>query len=95
VVQDPVNTGVVFEVMLSVFEVPVSLPAVMSGAVAGAVGAVVSIVIERLLEATEMFPAVSVCLAFIVACVPCERAEEVIVTVEATHVPVPTNVTLS
>jgi ATP-dependent protease Clp ATPase subunit len=65
VVQDPVNTGVVFEVMLSVFDVPVSEAEVMSGAVAGAVGAVVSIVIERLLEAADVFPAASTCLAFI------------------------------
>jgi len=50
-----------------VLEDPVSLPAVMSGAVTGADGAVVSMVTERFPEATEIFPAASVCLAFILA----------------------------
>ena len=83
------------EVILSVEEVPVSDPAVISGAVTGAVGAVVSIVIERFEEATELFPAASVCLAFMVACVPTDNVEAVMVTVEEAQTPVPTDVTLS
>ncbi len=53
-------------VTLSVFEFPVSSAAAKSG-VEGALGAVVSMVIERFPEATDMFPAGSVCFAFMVA----------------------------
>ena len=72
------KSGVVLLVILSVFELPVSLAAVMSG-VPGAAGAVVSIVIPRPVDATDWLPAVSVCLAIIV-CAPSERVEEVSVT---------------
>ncbi len=61
-----VKSGVASFVKLSVEDIPESVPVVISG-VPGAAGVVVSIVIERLPEATEMLPAGSVCLAFIVA----------------------------
>jgi hypothetical protein len=60
VVQLPVNVGVVLLVMLSVFDVPVSVAAVISGAVAGAVGAVVSTVKAKPVLAAETLPAGSV-----------------------------------
>src|SRR3989344_5385380 len=59
------------------------------------VGAVVSMVTERLLEAEETLPAASVCLAFIVARLASERAEEVMVTVLEEQAPEPTEVMLS
>ncbi len=65
VTQEIVNDGVTFEVMLSVADVPLSVPAVMSG-VPGAESAVASMVIDRFDEAVETLPAGSVCLAFMV-----------------------------
>jgi hypothetical protein len=56
VTQDIVNEGVVFEVILSVFEEPVSVAAVISG-VPGAVSAVVSMVTDKDGEAVDKFPA--------------------------------------
>jgi hypothetical protein len=64
VTQETVNDGVVLLVLLSVLDVPVSVPAVMSG-VPVAAGAMVSIVIVSAEEFTDTFPAVSVCLALI------------------------------
>ena len=66
--------------MLSVFELPVSLAAVMSG-VPGAAGAVVSIVMDKPDEATDWLPAVSVCLAVMVWA-PSDNVDELIVTGE-------------
>ena len=57
---------VVFWVMLSVDDDPVSSAASRSG-VEGVVGAVASIVIERLLDADDTFPAASVCVALMLA----------------------------
>ena len=77
--------GVVSDVLLSVFEEPVSVPAVISGA-PGAASAVVSIVTLRLPEATEMFPDSSVCFALMVACTPSLSVEAVSVTVPAAQI---------
>jgi hypothetical protein len=60
VVQVMVNAGVVTEVMLSVFDVPLSVAAVMSGAVVGVAGGDVSIVIASDGDGAEMLPTVSV-----------------------------------
>src|SRR5438132_1247516 len=64
----PVKLGVVSLVMLSVFEVPLSLAAVRSGA-EGAAGAVVSIVMLKALDAVDTLPAASVAVA-VMLCVP-------------------------
>ena len=53
----PVMVGVVLEVMLSVFDDPVSDSAVRSST--GAVGATLSMVIERATDAAEVFPSAS------------------------------------
>src|SRR2546425_11400362 len=66
----PVKAGVVTLVMLSMFEDPESLAAVMSG-VDGAAGAVLSIVMFKPPEVAEMFPAASVAVAGVL-CVPLE-----------------------
>ncbi len=92
--QEIMKVGVVSLVILSVVEEPLSVPVVMSG-VPVAPGFVTSMVIERLLDAAELLPARSVCLAFMVACVPSVNAEEVIVIVLDAQVPVPIDVTLS
>lgn len=60
----PVKVGVVSLVMLSVFELPVSVPSVISGT-EGAAGANVSIVMARAGEAGLIFPAVFVAVAVI------------------------------
>lgn len=54
------NVGVVSLVILSVFEVPVSLVFCISGAETGVVGDVTSIVTERFPEVSETFHAESV-----------------------------------
>jgi len=59
----PVNVGVLFFVILSVLDDPVSLADVRSGADDGAAGAVVSIVMLSAPEAVERLPAVSVAVA--------------------------------
>jgi hypothetical protein len=61
--QDTVKDGVLLLVMLSVVEVPVSVPAVISGD-PGSAGVDVSIVTDRVEESTDVFPAASLCLAF-------------------------------
>jgi hypothetical protein len=84
-----VNTGVVTEVMLSVFDAPESLAAVRSGATVGVRGAVVSIVIDSAGEAADVLPAVSVSVN-VTACTPSAIAGvAVIVTLPLTHTPVP------
>lgn len=60
----PLKVGVVSLVLLSVSELPVSLPASISG-VPGADGAVVSIVMARADEADEVLPAASVAVEVI------------------------------
>lgn len=61
-----IKSGVVSEVMSSEFELPVSVPDVMFGA-PGAPGVVASMVTERFELAVETLPAVSVCVALMVA----------------------------
>ena len=78
-----VKSGVLSFVILSVFDEPESVAAVMSG-VPGAAGATVSIVIERAPEATLWLPAVSVCLA-VMLWEPSAKAPEVRVRGEAEH----------
>jgi hypothetical protein len=85
--QETVNEGVLLLVVSSVFDDPVSEPAVMSGE-PGAVGVDVSIVIERVEESVEAFPATSDWWAF-TRNVPSLIAEGVMETVEEEHVPVP------
>ncbi len=59
---DPVNVGVVSDVMLSVDELPVSVPALKFG-VAGAEGAALSILTDSAEDADAILPAVSVAFA--------------------------------
>ncbi len=61
-----VKLGVVSEVILSVDDEPVSEAVIKSG-VPGAAGVLVSIVTDKLADATEMFPAASVCFALMLA----------------------------
>ena len=58
----PVKVGVVSLVLLSVLELPVSVPAVILGA-EGAGGTVASMVMARDEDATPVFPAASAALA--------------------------------
>lgn len=92
--QEIVKSGVLSDVLLSVLEEPRSVAEVISG-IPGADGVAVSITIERFPDATEIFPAISVCFAFIVAWVPSVKVVEVMVTVDAEQVPEPFDVTLS
>lgn len=62
--QEPVKSGVLSLVMLSVFEVPLSVAAVRSG-VPGALEAVASIVTDRLGLAALWLPATSVAVIVI------------------------------
>ncbi len=57
--QETIKSGVVSLVILSVFDVPLSVAVAMSG-VPVALGAVVSMVIERFEEMIDTFPALSV-----------------------------------
>ena len=59
----PVKVGVLFLVMLSVFEVPVSVAAVMSGVVGAAGGAESSTYVADEVEQDEVLPATSVAVA--------------------------------
>jgi hypothetical protein len=87
-----VNAGCVIDVMLSVFEDPLSVAAVMSGATVGVAGTLASIVMVRAGEMAEMLPAKSVSVD-VTECVPDERfAGTVIVTVPPTHTELPTAV---
>ena len=76
-------------VRLSVFEVPESVPAVISGVLG--VGAVVSMVILSALEATDVLPALSVWVAVMVY-MASERTDELMVTLDALQVPLPSSV---
>jgi len=60
----PVKVGVLSFVMLSVFEIPVSVPSVMSG-VEGAVGDDVSMVMAKAEDTVLVLPATSVAVAVI------------------------------
>lgn len=94
--QEIVKSGVVSLVILSESDVPESVATVMSGV--PVIAWAVSIVTDKLAEAVdvlETLPCESVCLAFMEECVPSERVEEVMVTVEDEHDPVPTEVVLS
>ena len=85
----PVNDGVVSDVMLSVLEGPVSLPAMRSGA-EGAAGTLVLISIERAPEAGEgPLPAASVWMA-VIEWTPADSALLVIVQVVPLATAVPT-----
>src|SRR5207244_1026282 len=64
----PVKAGVVTLLRLSVLELPLSVAAVRSG-VAGAAGAAVSMVTLKAADATDVFPARSVCVA-VILCTP-------------------------
>ena len=87
----PLKVGVVSLVMLSVLELPLSVPAVMSGAL-GAPGAVASMVTARPEDATLVLPAKSVALAVMVWA-PADRAEVVMVQLpEPSAVPEPIRV---
>lgn len=71
------NVGVLSEVVLSVFEVPVSLLESRSGAEIGEVGGVVSIVIDNVPEDVLSLPASSVNVA-VIECPPGVNGETVI-----------------
>jgi hypothetical protein len=86
--QETVKAGVLLFVVLSVFDDPVSVPAVMSG-VPVAAGAVESMVTEREDELTDAFPAASLCFAVIRYTPSVLRVEEVTSTVDDAQVPVP------
>ena len=90
--QDIVKAGVVFEVILSVEDEPVSVADVMSG-VPGAASAVVSMVIERDGEAVERFPAGSANFVVITKVPSGVRAEVVMEYVDEAQTAVPTSVT--
>jgi len=85
-----VKAGVVLDVMLSVFDEPVSVPAVMSG-VPGAASAVESMVTESDGEAVEVFPAGSVNFVVMTKVPSGVRAEVVMLNAEAEHTAVPTS----
>ena len=90
----PLNVGVLSLVTSSVFETPVSEPAVRSGAL-GAAGATVSTVITTGAEATLVLPAASVAVVEML-CDPSARTLDVKLQLPApSAVVVPTNVTPS
>lgn len=85
----PVKVGVASLVMLSVLELPVSLPADRSG-VLGALGAAVSMVTERAEDAAELLPAASVAVA-VILWLPAAKVEAVILQLpEPSAVALPT-----
>jgi hypothetical protein len=92
VVHAIVNAGVVTEVRLSVFDVPLSVAAVRSGAMVGASGAVVSIVTVSAGDGAEVFPAGSISVNVIERAPSAIAVDAVIVTVPPTHTPVPAEV---